>query len=252
VAFKVFYPAMFADETAMARFLRAAKTMLPIRHENLVTLYMAGRKEDFCFTASEFVEGESAAQLKERVGISGMLSWEQALRIAAHIGQALAVAEEHRIVHRNVTPQNILIRASDKVAKLGDLILAKAMEGIHAVQVTRPGELVGELAYMSPEQTAGDKGVDCRSDLYGLGATLYAVLTGRPPLEGRNRADMILKIQTQPPEKPTKYHLAISPMFEGVILRLLAKRPDDRYQTAKDLLADLARVAKFQGFSLPI
>jgi serine/threonine-protein kinase len=252
VAFKAFYPTIFTDNTAMDRFLRAAKTMLPIRHENLVTLYMAGRKEGFCFTACEFVEGESASQLIERVGISGMLPWELGMKIAVQIARALAVAEEHQIVHRNVTPRNILIRESDKVAKLGDLVLVKALEGVHAVQVTKPGELVGELPYMSPEQTTGDGNLDCRSDLYGLGATLYAVLTGRPPLEGRNPAETIFKIQTQKPDRPTKYHLSIPPLFEGLILRLLAKRPEDRYQTATNLLSDLHRVAKYQGYSLPM
>jgi serine/threonine protein kinase len=252
VAFKVFYPTMFLNEAAVERFLRAAKTMLAIRHENLVTLYMAGRREGFCFTACEFVEGESAAQLIERVGIGGMLSWEQALKIAVQIAQALAVAEKHKIVHRNVTPRNILIRHSDKAAKLGDLIFAKALEGVNAVQVTRPGELVGELAYMSPEQTTGEGNIDCRSDIYGLGATLYAVLTGRPPLEGRNAAETILKIQTQEPEKPSKFHLAIPPLFEGVVLRMLTKRPEGRHRSARELLADLARVAKYQGLSLPL
>jgi serine/threonine-protein kinase len=252
VAFKVFYPMMFQDETAMERFLRAAKTMLPIRHENLVTLYMAGRREGLCFTACEFLDGESAAQLIERVGIGGMLTWDHALKIAAQIARALVVAEQHKIVHRNVTPRNILIREGDRLAKLGDLIFAKALEGVHAVQVTRPGELVGELAYMSPEQTTGESSIDCRSDIYGLGATLYALLTGRPPLEGRNPAETIVKIQTQEPEKPSKYHLSIPPLFEGLVLRMLAKRPENRHQTAQDLLADLARVAKFQGFSLPM
>ena len=251
VAFKVFYPTMFKDLTAKQRFTRAVNTMLPIQHENLVRLYAAGRIEDSCYTASEFVDGESAAQMIERIGISGMLPWEHTLRIAAYVARALQVAEEHNIVHRNVTPRNILIRNSDRVAKLGDLIFAKAVEGLNAIQVTNPGELVGDLSYMPPEQTGAGGPVDCRSDIYCLGATLYALLTGRPPLEGRNPADTIMKIRTQQPDEPTKYHLSIPPLFEDVILHMLAKRPDDRYQTAADLLTDLERAAKYQGTSLP-
>jgi len=251
VAFKVFFPTMFADLTAMQRFTRAVNTMLPIQHENLVRLYAAGRIEDSCYTACEFVDGESAAQMIERIGISGMLPWEHTLRIAAHVARALEVAEEHNVVHRNVTPRNILIRKSDRMAKLGDLILAKAVEGLDAIQVTNPGELVGDLSYMSPEQTGAGGPVDCRADIYCLGATLYALLTGRPPLEGRNTIETMTKIQTQQPDEPTKYHLSIPPLFEGVILRMLAKRPDDRYQTAADLLTDLERSAKYQGISLP-
>jgi serine/threonine-protein kinase len=104
---------------------------------------------------------------------------------------------------------------------------------------------------MSPEQTGAGVPVDCRSDIYCLGATLYALLTGRPPLEARNAADTIAKIQTETPVDPTKHHLSIPPLFEGVVLRMLAKRPDDRYQTAANLLTDLERAAKYQGISLP-
>ena len=192
VAFKAFYPTVFQDLTAAQRFTRAVNTMLPIQHENLVRLYAAGRAQGLCYTASELVDGQSAAQMIQDIGISGMMPWQYALRIAAHMARALQVAEQHGIVHRNVTPRNILIRQADGVAKLGDLIFAKALEGLSAdIEVTRPGELVGDLSYMSPEQTGAGGPVDCRSDIYCLGATLYALLTGRPPLEGRIAAHRV-------------------------------------------------------------
>ena len=247
VALKVFYPENFQDARNVRRFLRAVRTMLPIKHENLVALYRAGRSRGLCYTACEFVEGESAAQLIQRIGISGMLEWQHAFRMAVHMARALEVAEGHGIIHRNVTPRNILIRSSDRLVKLGDLVLAKAMQGTRQEQITRPGELVGQLEYLSPEQTTGARPPDTRSDIYSLGATLYAVLTGRPPFEGRSPTETILKIQTEEPVKPTKYHLSIPPLFEDTVLRMLAKRPDDRFQTATKLLKDLDRVAKYQG-----
>jgi pSer/pThr/pTyr-binding forkhead associated (FHA) protein len=247
VALKVFYPENFQDARNMRRFLRAARTMVPIQHENLVALYRAGRSRGLCYTVCEFVEGESAVQVIDRIGISGMLPWQHAFRIAVHVARALEVAERHGIIHRNITPRNILIRSSDRVAKLGDLVLAKAMEGTRQEQITRPGELVGQLEYLSPEQTTGARPPDTRSDLYSLGATLYAVLTGRPPFEGRSPVETILKIQTEEPVKPTKYHLSIPPLLDDVVLRMLAKRPDDRIQTATKLLKSLYQVAKYQG-----
>jgi len=137
------------------------------------------------------------------------------------------------------------------MTKLGDLMLAKALEGTMVEQITRPGELVGDVAYMSPERTRGGSAVvDGRSDIYSLGATLYALLTGRPPFEGDSLPETILKIRQEDPVKPKKYQLSIPDMFEGTVMKMLAKRPDDRFGTAGELLEELERVAKFQGMSL--
>ncbi len=249
VAFKVLWPELSRDETEIQRFVRAIKTMLPIKHENIVALHGAGVSDGYCWMAMELVEGESVAQLIERMGIGGMLDWESTFRIAYHIAKALQVAHEHSIVHRNITPQNILIRKSDKVAKLGDLMLAKALEGSMAESITRPGELVGELPYMSPEQTTGQTDIDGRSDIYNLGATIYRLVTGRVPFEGRNAAETIRKIQHDEPERPTKFQLSVPPLFEGVILQMIARNRDLRFADATALLKDLARVAKFQGMT---
>jgi serine/threonine-protein kinase len=146
-----------------------------------------------------------------------------------------------------VTPPNILQRRSDKVCKLGDLMLAKALEGVLAKQVTKPGQLIGDLPYMSPERTHSDGVVDERSDLYGLGASLYAVLTGRPPFEGASLPDLVRKVRQEKPEPPKKYNMAIPDLFQDAVMRLLEKRPDDRYQTAASFLRDVDRIARFNG-----
>jgi serine/threonine protein kinase len=247
VAFKVLRPEFAANEEEMQRFIRAMKTVLPLRHPNLVGLQGAGKTGVYCWVAMDCVDGESMTQVIGRIGVAGMLDWRYGYRVAVHIGRALEYAHGESILHRNVTPQNILLRSADKVALLGDLMLAKALEGTLAQQITRQDELVGDLVYMAPERTRGTADVDGRSDLYSLGATVYALIAGRPPFAGGSVPELVAKIQSAEPERPQKYHLSIPPLFQGTVLKLLAKRPEDRFQTATELLADLDRVGKFAG-----
>ena len=142
----------------------------------------------------EYVAGENMKQVIERIGVAGMLDWRYAFKVAVHVARALEYAHGENILHRNVTPTNILLDAPTKVVKLGDLMLAKALEG--GTQITRPGELVGDIVYMSPERTRGiPEEIDARSDLYGLGATVYALLAGRPPFEGGTLAEKVTRIR---------------------------------------------------------
>jgi serine/threonine protein kinase len=247
VALKVLLPQFSQNEEEKQRFVRAMKTMLPLRHPNLITLYGAGKAGPYCWVAMEYIAGESMTDVISRIGVAGMLDWRYAFKVAVHIGRALAYAHEQQIIHRNVTPRNVMLQATDKVVKLGDLMLAKALEGTMAQQITRPGELVGDVAYMSPERTRGLAAVDGRSDLYGLGATVYALLTGRPPFEGDTLIERITRIRQTEPVKPTKFQMCIPGALEGVVLKLLAKRPEDRHQTAAALVAELERVGKTQG-----
>ncbi len=249
VALKVLWPELTQDEREVERFVRAIKTMLPIQHENIVRLYGAGVSDGYCWMAMELVDGESLADVIKRLGVGGMLGWEPVLRAALDVAKALEVAGEHNIVHRNITPSNVLVRKKDHVAKLADLMLAKALDGPMAQSITRAGEIVGELAYMSPEQTSGATDIDCRSDIYNLGATCYHLLCGRTPCEGRNPADTIRKIQNEAPPDPTRFQLSIPPLFEGVVLQMLAKKPEDRFANPTLLLKELKRVAKFQGLA---
>jgi serine/threonine protein kinase len=251
VALKVLRPEFSTNEEEMQRFVRAIKTVLPLRHPNLVTLYGAGKTGPYCWIAMEYVDGESLTQVIQRIGVAGMLDWRYTLRVAVHIGRALDYAHGQQIIHRNVAPPNILVRSDDKVAKLGDLMLAKALDGVLAQQVTRPGELVGDVNYMSPERTrSSTEGVDGRSDIFSLGATVYALLTGRPPFADASLVETITKIRKAEPEKPKKFQMSIPDLFEGAVLKMLAKRPEDRHQTAAELVKDLERVAKYQGVQL--
>ena len=100
---------------------------------------------------------------------------------------------------------------------------------------------------MPPERTTGANEADCRSDIYSLGATVYALLTGRPPVEGSSLPDLIMKIRDEEPVKPKEFQLAIDDMFEGIVMRMLAKRPDERFQHPSNLVKELERIAKFQN-----
>ncbi len=245
VALKVFSSETMRD-SSVARLQRAVQTTMPLTHPHLIEVFASGHDEGLCWMASEFVEGENAAEVIRRIGIAGMLDWRQSLKAAIHVARALDFIGSQRIVHRNISPRNVLFQKSDGQVKLGDLVLAKALDDDAAARVTRAGEIVGDLPYCSPEQVTGRQ-VDARSDQYNLGAMLYALLTGRPPCEGRSFAETLEKIQSHPPEPPTKFHLSIPPLFEGVILRTLAKRRDDRFADAVALLRDLERVAKYLG-----
>ena len=248
VALKVMQPAFARHEDEMQRFVRAVKAMLPLRHPNLVTLHGAGKSGPYCWVSMELVEGESLTQVIARIGVAGMLDWKRAFRAALHVGRALEYAHAQGVIHRDIAPANILERAEDKVVKLGDLMLAKAMEGSLAEQVTKPGEVVGDVNYMSPERTKGaGEAVDGRSDLFSLGAACYALLTGKPPFAGRNLVETITRIRTAEPVPPGSFQMGIPSSFEGAILKLLAKQPGDRYATAGELVKDLERIGKSNG-----
>lgn len=247
IALKIFRPDYFKDSRGARRFLRAMRTTIPLEHEKLVRVHAAGRTRGLCFTASEFVEGESVSQMIRRIGVAGMLDWRNAWHIAQGVAEALEFAHEAAIMHRNISPSNILVRSADRCVKLGDLMLAKALDETGDERITRAGEVVGDLRYLSPEQLSGEQPIDARADIYSLGATLYAVLTGRPPFEGGTAAEIIRRVMTGAPEAPTRFHLAIPSQLEGLVLRMLSTRPEDRPESATRLRAELARVGQSCG-----
>jgi serine/threonine-protein kinase len=246
VALKVFLPEFSADDDEVQRFLRAMKTTLRLRHPHLVAVLSAGRSGRLCWVAMELVEGVSLAQAVHQAA-AGAGDWRVALRVVLHVSRALAFLHGHHIIHRNITPANLLITARDGTVKLGDLMKAKAQEGKLAKQVTQAGEILGDLRFMSPEQSTNASAGDGRADLYSLGAVAYALLVGRAPLEGRNFVETILKIRQTPPEPPRQFQPAIPPTFEAIVMKLLAKRPEDRFQSPGELLAHLNKVASGMG-----
>ena len=247
VALKVLWPEFTRDDAEIQRFIRSMKTALSLRHPNLVTVFGAGKKGPYCYIAMEFVEGESLTELIRRLGIANRVDWRHAYRINVHLARALVFAHERQIIHRNLTPQNVLIRSSDKTTLLGDLFLAKAMEGGLAAHQTRPGEVLGDIRYMAPERLEGMRHVDHRSDIYSLGALIYTVLAGQPPFDGATLLDIIAKVRNSKPEDVKKFQMGVPDGFNGIVQLMLAKRPENRYQETSKLLEDLERLSTFIG-----
>lgn len=251
-AVKVLSPAFTSTDEQRQRFVRAMKTMLPIRSPRILRLYNAGKKGPYCWAAMEYVEGENLSDRIERIGIDGMLEWQEVWRVAVDVAQALNTAHEHKIVHRNVTPKNILRRSSDKVCLLGDLMLAKALEGTMARDVTSPGQILGDLSYLAPERTQADSTIDIRSDLYGLGATCYALLAGRPPASGTSMVEIIKNVREEKPEPPKTFQLSVNELFQDQIMTLIEKDPADRFETPAKLIAELLRIGKYNNLKANI
>ena len=176
-----------------------------------------------------------------------MLDWKKVWRVAVDVGRALNKGFEHKIVHRNVTPTNIIRRKSDEACLLGDFMLAKALEGTLAQQVTQPGQILGDIPYLAPERTKADAEVDTRSDMYGLGATCYALLTGRPPVSGNTLTEMISNVREEMPEPPKNYQLSVNELFQDVVMGLLAKNPADRMESPTKLIKELLRIGKYNN-----
>jgi serine/threonine protein kinase len=239
VALKVLKFDFARDDKARQRFIRGIKTACPLNHPNLVALHNAGITDGRCWIALEYIEGESLAQIMK----AGKMEWPRAWQVAVHIASALGYIHDLGVVHRNVMPQNIMIQSRDQVAKLGDVMLAKALDEENGQAVTASGELVGNLYYLAPERTLGkEDDVDGRADLYSLGATIYALLTGQHPVQASSLVEVITKIRTANPERPRRFQSAIPESFEAIVMKMLAKRPDDRFQTAAQLLVELDRV----------
>jgi len=138
-------------------------------------------------------------------------------------------------------------RSKDRACVLGDLMLAKALDGKNAVQITQPGQLIGDLPYMAPERTKGAKNADTRSDIYGLGATMYALLTGHPPCSGNSMMDLLKSVREEVPKKPKEIQLGVDDLFQDVVMQMLEKDPNDRQPTTSHLLKDLQRIGKFNN-----
>lgn len=250
LAVKVLHADFNSDDEDVKRFVRAMITAVDLKHPHLITLYGAGKQGDTCWLAMEYVDGEPLTKLIEKFGTLKMLDWRFALTVGLHIAQALEAGHEKRIIHRNVSPESIMIRKKDNLAKLGDMMLAKALDGMKARQITKPGELVGNIAYMAPERTKTDVEVDTRADIYGLGATLYALLTGKPPFEGKTLVETIARIRQADPVPPKKFQLSIPDKFQDAVMLMLSKRPELRYQTPSQAARALEQVARYQGMAV--
>ena len=242
IALKVYVSEFAKNDEDLQRFIRAVKTMLPMRHSNLVTLYGGGKTGPYCWMSMEYVDGESLKDTIDRIGQKGKMDWRPALRVALDICRGLHYIHGEKIIHRNLSPTNILFSRLG-VVKLGSLILAKALSGALARDVTVAGNLLGDIYYLAPEQVGAGGAVDARADLYSLGTLFYTLLTGNTPFKGSNPIETASWIIQRAPKPPRKINPEIPELLENSVLKLLAKRPADRFQTAAELMIDLEQMS---------
>ena len=231
VTIKVLRPEYTSDEDFVKRFRREAQAIASLSHPNIVSIYDVGREADVHYLVMEYVEGDN---LKNLIRQQGSIPPEQAVEIARQVSEALQHAHENNIVHRDVKPQNILITKGGR-AKLTDFGIAREAT---TATLTQTDTIVGSVHYLSPEQARGET-AGPRSDIYSLGIVLYEMVTGKLPFQGDTPIGVALKhIQDRPPS-PSSLNPAVSSNLEKVITRAMAKIPADRYQTARNMSADL-------------
>jgi serine/threonine protein kinase len=236
VALKVLFPELSVDRTFVERFRREAQAAANLSHPNIVPVFDWGEDDGSYFIVMEYVEGRPlSAVLRDPQPMPP----RQIATIGAGVAAALAFAHRHGVVHRDVKPGNVLITPDGDV-KVTDFGIARAMNTEESL--TQTGAVMGTAAYFSPEQAEG-KGVDSRSDIYSLGVVLYEMAVGRPPFTGDSPVAVASKHVRDMPVLPREANPTVPPALEAVIMKAMAKNPDDRYGSAEELRADLLRFA---------
>ena len=235
VAIKVLDDRHAKDEQFVERFRREAKNAASLSHPNIVSIYDRGEAEGTFYIAMEYIEGRS---LKELIVARGPLAIGQAVAYARQILGAIRFAHRKGIVHRDIKPHNVLAD-SDGRLKVTDFGIARAGA---ASQMTEAGSIIGTAQYLSPEQARGAP-VDQRSDLYSVGVVLYELLTGSVPFTGDTPVEIAMKHISSVPEPPSAKRPEVPHDLDLVVLRALAKDPKERFQSAEEMDAELARVA---------
>lgn len=237
VALKFLSRELTSNAEAKQRFVQEAQAAAALNHPNICTIYEIEESEENFFIAMEFIEGHS---LREQLN-QGALSLAQALAIAIQIAEGLQAAHAKGIVHRDLTSSNVMLSSTQRV-KITDFGLAQLFG---SSLLTQRGTVMGTVAYMSPEQARGKK-VDPRTDLWALGVLLYEMLTGSLPFRGDHPQVVIYSIINETPEAVLARRPDTPPALEQIITKLLTKNPDERYQTADEVLADLQPLAQAQ------
>ena len=235
VALKLLNDRHAADDQFVERFRREAQSAAGLNHPNIVSIFDRGQAEGTYYIAMEYLDGRT---LKELLVRNGPTPIPIAIDYARQILGALSFAHRNGIVPRDIKPHNIVV-GSDGRLKVTDFGIARS----GASQMTEAGSIVGTAQYLSPEQARGAP-VDARSDLYSLGIVLYEMLTGKVPFTGDTPVEIAMKHLSQIPDPPSKLRADVPHDLDAVVMRALAKDPEQRYGTAEEMDADLARVAR--------
>ncbi len=237
VALKVLREQYAQDAEFVERFQREARAVSSLSHPNMVQVYESGQADGWHFIAMEFVEGQD---LKRYIRERGPLRVTEAVRIAVAVCEALDYAHRRGIIHRDVKPQNILLRR-DGTVKVTDFGIARALA---SATITQTGTVLGSVQYLSPEQARG-QAVGRASDIYALSVVLFEMLTGRLPFDGDSPIAIAMAHIHDAPPSPRQFNPEIPPALEGVIMRGMAKQPHRRYASAADLASDLLGETSF-------
>jgi serine/threonine protein kinase/Tfp pilus assembly protein PilF len=231
VALKMIHPEYSARTQIIKRFKKETLLARSISHENVIRIYDLGEVDKIKFISMEYIKGQS---LKELILTSGTLTVETAISITKQICEALKVAHQKGVIHRDLKPQNILVDGSGKVY-VTDFGVAKSVE---VMEDSAPGIIIGTIQYISPEQAKGEK-ADPRSDLYSLGIIIYEMLTGEKPFKAETYTGYIQKHIHEKPTPPSKINPNIPAYLEKIILKCLEKDKKYRYQEAQEIINDL-------------
>jgi eukaryotic-like serine/threonine-protein kinase len=244
VAIKILNDRHASDDSFVERFRREAKNAAGLSHPNIVSVYDRGEAEGTYYIAMEYLEGRS---LKDRIVSEGALPIATAIEVTRQILRALGFAHRRGIVHRDIKPHNVLLAQDgtgdgDPRFKVTDFGISRTA----ASQMTEAGSIVGTAQYLSPEQARGAP-VDQRSDIYSVGIVLYELLTGKLPFTGETPLEIAMKHLSEIPTAPSELRADIPADLDMVVLRALAKDPEDRYESADEMERELARVAAGGG-----
>lgn len=236
VAIKVLFPEFATDPSFVERFRREAQSAANLNHPNIVSVFDWGRQGGTYFIVMEYVNGRSLADILRK---DGPLLPQRAAEVAADVAGALGFAHRNAVVHRDVKPANILV-SPDGAVKVTDFGIARVLNAPTEQGLTQAGAVMGTATYFSPEQAQGAN-PDPRSDLYSLGIVMYEMVAGRPPFSGENPVAIAYKQVHDQPLPPSRFAPDLPMAYEAITLRLLAKSPSSRYQSADDLRVDLRR-----------
>jgi serine/threonine-protein kinase len=237
VAIKVLSAERTLSSRYLERFMREARIAVTLNHQNIVRGLDYGESDGYHYFVMEYVKGDS---LYHVLGREGTLTEKRALRITLQVVHALEHAAKYDLVHRDIKPENILLTDDDSV-KLCDLGLAKPSL-VETAKASKDGTTIGTPTYMSPEQIRGKDEADFRSDIYSLGATLYHMITGRPPFVGESADIVVRKHLRDAVTDPRELNVTVSASTAAIVHKMLAKKPSDRYGSLGSLREDLEAV----------
>src|SRR5262245_34999518 len=247
VALKVMRPTLASSAEFHRRFLREARLAASVEHEHVVTVYQVGEDRGVPFLAMQLLRGETLEDRLRRVG--GPLPLPEVLRIGREIAEGLAAAHARGLVHRDVKPANVWLEARRDKVRIVDFGRARGSEP--DAQFTQAGAVIGTPAYMAPEQATGAE-VDARCDLFSLGAVLYRAATGTSPFGDRDTLAILSALATRTPVTPHRIVPSLPRMFSGLVMRLLAKDPDDRPESAREVVEAIEALERGEADEEPV